>query len=294
MYRTIMVGLDGSASDEQAVSCALALKRSGETRLLLARAVLTPADAAGAAVSLGDLRRRLGDPPEVAAEILVGRMSEVIAAAAGRRQVDLLVLADGAPDVVGEVARSAGVPVLLVPGAAARPWPAARPPRVLVPLDGSRLAREVLPSALALATVLEAELLLLHVIIPPGYASADLTAYVPYNPSADRESARAWLEEAAAAVRRLGGKARTRTAVGLPTPTIVEEVDRCGADVVALSTHGYGGALDRLMGSVAVGVIQRCRVPVLVVRPERAVRGCAPGAIGRSSSGEADLDRAVG
>src|SRR5579883_2693844 len=182
MYRTIMVGLDGTLPARRAVSYALILGRSSGARLRLARAVSSPEDAARAAADLDDLRLRLSGQVggEIEVEVLVGQPGETIAAAASRQPVDLLILAARESKVIDEVIRRARVPVLLVPRAHRRPWPAARLPRVLVPLDGSQLARRVLPSALTLAAALGAELLLLHVIIPPGYTSADLTAYVPY------------------------------------------------------------------------------------------------------------------
>jgi nucleotide-binding universal stress UspA family protein len=61
--------------------------------------------------------------------------------------------------VADEVLRHADVPICLVP-AGSRPWHVGR---VLVPLDGSQLAEEVLVPALRLADSFSAELVLVRV-----------------------------------------------------------------------------------------------------------------------------------
>jgi nucleotide-binding universal stress UspA family protein len=55
--------------------------------------------------------------------------------------------------------------------------------------------------------------------------------------------------------------------------SIAQHVDELSADLVVLATHGSGGMRDILFGSVAQQVLARTRVPVLLVRPDRAGGG---------------------
>jgi hypothetical protein len=51
-------------------------------------------------------------------------------------------------------------------------------------------------------------------------------------------------------------------------PSVIADVAREeDVDLIAIATHGSGGATRLLMGSVATGDVQRATVPVLVVRP---------------------------
>lgn len=47
---------------------------------------------------------------------------------------------------------------------------------------------------------------------------------------------------------------------------IVEDANSWGADLMVMGTHGLGGLLHLLMGSVAEGVLKQADVPVLLVR----------------------------
>lgn len=47
---------------------------------------------------------------------------------------------------------------------------------------------------------------------------------------------------------------------------IVEDANKWGADLLVMGTHGLGGLMHLLMGSVAEGVLKQADVPVLLVR----------------------------
>jgi hypothetical protein len=49
-----------------------------------------------------------------------------------------------------------------------------------------------------------------------------------------------------------------------------------GADLIVMSTHGRGGLARLVLGSVATGLIQCARVPVLLVRPAATRQQTAP------------------
>ncbi len=135
--------------------------------------------------------------------------------------------------------------------------------RLLVPLDGSRLAECVLPPAISLCRHLRARLTLLHVMeraAPPTvHGDRHLTA----------------LAEAEAYLREITSRWASGLQVdrhvhpneeGDVAKSITDHAADLGADLIVLSTHGGGGARRVLFGSVAQQVLRRGTRPVLLVR----------------------------
>jgi nucleotide-binding universal stress UspA family protein len=61
---------------------------------------------------------------------------------------------------------------------------------------------------------------------------------------------------------------KARVVIGAsPASTIATVADEEAVDVVAIGSHGRGGLARLVLGSVATGVLQRSKVPVLIVRP---------------------------
>src|SRR5262249_24290411 len=140
--------------------------------------------------------------------------------------------------------------------------------RVLVPLDGSPFAEQVLPPATALGAVMKAEHTLLRVVPPllpgdydlggtplvglPGSRLAQLKAIQEES----EEEAAAYLERLAARHCEQGLSMHTRVVCyDKPAVGILEEAGRLGADLIALATHGRGGLARLLLGSVADKVL---------------------------------------
>jgi len=57
-----------------------------------------------------------------------------------------------------------------------------------------------------------------------------------------------------------------RVVEGRPYQAILDEAQRCGADVIVMGSHGHSAVGEVLLGSVAHRVTQRARIPVLIVR----------------------------
>jgi nucleotide-binding universal stress UspA family protein len=143
--------------------------------------------------------------------------------------------------------------------------------RILVPLDGSRLAEAVLPAACSLATRLDARLLLLHVLErePPAAVHGE-----PH--LGDANEAVAYLEAHAEELRRQG------LAVDLevherPVGDVAAAIDRHAheleADLIAMCAHGRTNLRTRLVGSIAERILRGGGVPILlrtVRRPQTA------------------------
>jgi nucleotide-binding universal stress UspA family protein len=159
--------------------------------------------------------------------------------------------------VTAQVIGSGVAPVFVVP--AHLPPPVEEPvlDRVLVPLDGSRLAE----AALTLLPVLGTkgwEVLLLHVRESRARRiEADVIGDDP----------EAYLRELADRLTAQGYRTHWLVADGRPAQVIVETARARSVDLIAMVTHGWTGLRDVLMGSTAEQVLAHAPVPVLVRRP---------------------------
>jgi nucleotide-binding universal stress UspA family protein len=189
-----------------------------------------------------------------------GEAGPAILGAVRERTVDLVAMATHGRGVLGpwpygsvadEVIRgAAGLPVLLVPASCDASRHAVAP-RILVLLDGSAFAEQVLPATGELARAMGGTVVLLR-------AGDSATS--------ERLAARRSYLESVAAAPALGGVAvEVRAEAGDVTSSAVSSA--IGADLIAMATHGRTGLARVLVGSVAAEVLRRTACPVLVVRP---------------------------
>jgi len=139
--------------------------------------------------------------------------------------------------------------------------------RILVGLDGSPLAEQVLGPVRALAEALGAELTLLHVAhLPESFRATDdvtLDGIVAH----ERRDAQSYLHRVARELESAGLAVRTAVAVGDAAAEIVHGANRARSDLLALATHGRSGLQRWLHGSVADAVLHGTITPLLLVRP---------------------------
>jgi nucleotide-binding universal stress UspA family protein len=74
------------------------------------------------------------------------------------------------------------------------------------------------------------------------------------------------LDRAAASLIRAGWRVRTVVTAGAPLRDLLATVDAAGADLLVVGARGISGVRHLLLGSVADGALNRCPVPVLLVR----------------------------
>jgi nucleotide-binding universal stress UspA family protein len=145
--------------------------------------------------------------------------------------------------------------------------------RLLVPLDGSRLAETILVVVERLAAVYRATVVLLHVIERGAPATVHGERHLR-----TAVEAQTYLEGLAARLSA-GGIAVETHAHDVPegdvARSIVAHAEEGGADLIALCTHGGGGLRDLLVGSIAQQVLRRGTAPVLLTRPDPS-GGTAP------------------
>jgi nucleotide-binding universal stress UspA family protein len=148
--------------------------------------------------------------------------------------------------------------------------------RVLVPLDGSALATEILSSAVAVAHCSKARLVLIRIVQPVPLLTPDIGMAFVYPPVIqDDEGTRCVAEEAkqdlAETAYKLAGlgvtDVETHVIIASNVPrAIIDFVADHGVDAIAMSTHGRG-ASRLLVGSVADKLLRASGVPILLKRP---------------------------
>jgi nucleotide-binding universal stress UspA family protein len=319
MFRTILTPLDGSTFGEWALPMALAIARRSVASLSLLHVVPPPAtlysenalfiedsdlesyvrehQRSASLYYLGAVAKRLKGlaAPGAAQVVVEGEVRDAIRSQAELGRADLVVMTTHGRGPLGrlwlgsvadELVRALPMPVLL-----ARPKDGAPDlereaglKRILIALDGSGLAEQVLAPAAEIGRLTGAELLLLRVVRP-----ITLTEYGWSGPSAvyltqaigelnewekrQCESAEKYLEATAAPLRAHSLAVRTRVVVEeQPAVGILQEAQRGDADLIALATHGRRGLSRFFLGSVADKVVRGGRLPVLLVRPKETVK----------------------
>jgi nucleotide-binding universal stress UspA family protein len=293
MFKTIFVPLDGSALAEQALEVArpLALLDGAEVTLLRvpeATQVFIPAESgysvlypdisagqarAEAKEYLAETRATLGQVIKTQAHLGSGEVAAAIVDDAKLARADLIVMAsDGYSgftrwmlgSVAEKVLHAAPCPVLVI---------RQKPPgqRILIPLDGSRLAEQVLPAAMLVAMALHLPVTLLRVL--PPLAPEELANM----DEAERGLGARLQEEIRAEAedylhQTMKGYA-TATAInvalegGNPARAILHYAETHGCDLIAMATHGRTGLRRWLYGSVTEKVLRGYHGSMLVTRP---------------------------
>jgi nucleotide-binding universal stress UspA family protein len=314
MFRTILVPLDGSTFGENALPYALSVARRSGADLQLIHVMAPLASIyteaplfldddmearikarqenhyreylAGVAARL----RAVADVP-VETVLLEGDIPGRVRMQAEAVGADLIVLATHGRgpvarfwlgSVTTELESKAPCPLLLV-----HPHPEpvnleGEPPlrNILVPLDGTPVAEEILKPATDLAQLTGAGITLARVVRPvlattyPGLGgsfgemAAALVEQMETIQEQVKKDASDYLERVAAGLRQRGLRVTTRVDVGeQPATAILEDAAGGAADLVAIETHARRGLSRLLLGSVADKVVRASHVPVLVGHP---------------------------
>jgi len=134
--------------------------------------------------------------------------------------------------------------------------------KILVPLDGSNCAENVLPLVEKLARELKISISLLRVVIAHTFPGVDPTeAQVKVVREAEE-----YLERIADELKTKGLKVDTHVRYGNDAEEILEHANQNVIDMIAMTTHGRSGVKRFLLGSVAEKVIRYSTKPVILVR----------------------------
>ncbi len=136
--------------------------------------------------------------------------------------------------------------------------------RILVPLDGSKLAEQVLPHAMKVAKSTSAEVVLMHVVPASGQMRRPPT---PAQKTA-MDDIGAYLKKVSASLSKQEKlEVGWRVSCGDPVDDLVRFVHDGDVDLVAICTHGKGADGQTDLGSVALELLNKVTVPLLVFRP---------------------------
>jgi nucleotide-binding universal stress UspA family protein len=148
--------------------------------------------------------------------------------------------------------------------------------RIVVALDGSAMAEQILPYVEALAEKFASSLTLMRAIMPIEKVAAlvePAIGGVPLDPSliedtveSEEHEATTYLEHVANDLRLRGLTVNVEIPQGSAVDTILECARQTQADLIALTTHGRSGLQRLVYGSVADGVVRQATSPVLLVR----------------------------
>ncbi len=299
---TILVPLDGSRIAEQALPYAAALGQAynGRVRLLRAVSPIEPALSPRAYVALAEA---LGAPApalpalhapasdmqlahvyleQVAARLLPQVPATVRAVEGIPADVVVQDAEDDADMVVmvthgqsglyqwvrgsltDRVVHTVQKPVLVVRATVAPPPVSCK--RVLVALDGSLMARSVLPFVSDLAGRLGADLIAATVLRNGHYVAGEPEMARQTVHTSLRERMLGELAPYRAAVEAGGGTIEVVTSEGEPAEELVRLGEQHHATMLVLATHGYSGLMRWSLGSVADRVLHAATLPVLMVR----------------------------
>ncbi len=134
--------------------------------------------------------------------------------------------------------------------------------KILVPLDGSKLAEGILPRVEWLAKIHNAEVTLLRIALAHTFPGTDP---VQHQVNVVRE-AEEYLAKIEADMKAVGVKCNSVVRYGHDAQEIVEHAKDRDFDLIAMSTHGRTGLTQFVLGSVASKVIHTAAAPILLCR----------------------------
>lgn len=142
--------------------------------------------------------------------------------------------------------------------------------KILVPLDGSKLAEKALPYAEALAQKFDAELILLLVLQQPMPVALDYGGIAPpYEIITDQAiaEARTYLQGLQTKFEQQHIPTRISTLESQSVAdAIIDLAIQESVDVIVKTTHGRSGLSRWIFGNVAARVLQQAPCPVFLIR----------------------------
>ncbi len=305
MYRKVVVLLDGSELAEKVLSHVTEVIRDRGSQVYLL-SVAPPTK--GVAPTIADTRPPSASTREerrcrerelvgylqtvakrlepVAADVQVsvrlGRPADVILAFASDVGAELIAMSTHGRSGIGRwvfgsvadrVLRGATCPVLLVRAGYAQLRTTYQ--HILVPLDGSELAEQVLPYVKALVRPNRTHIFLVSVLTT-GLGDRTVALLTSYPPGLRLATTalhhaeiqlRGYLRSVAAVLREQGAIVHVAVRQGSPADEILAHAAEVEADLISMTTHGFSGMSRWVYGNVAGKVLQGAHSPVLLVRP---------------------------
>lgn len=300
MYKTIMVPTEGTGFDREAIRVALRLATKSDAVIHLVRVMKTSpligiapgsdgvamaSEAAGITRDreLSELYMLAAECREMTTATIVtaledGPVAEVLEAYAARVSPDVIVISShgrhgfarlSLGSVTDSLVRKAHIPVLVV-----KPEPSYLNPRaaehfnqMIIPLDGSTLAEQILEPAIRLAKLEDAEIVLLQVMSPQDQDINSNLSKAWWEEGLPM--AHAYLNRIAAQIRQSGISVSTDIVIGTGIAEAIGSFAKSRrARLVAIATHGRSGLRRAVRGSVADELMRNGAISLLVLHPE--------------------------
>ncbi|MCS7206989.1 MAG: universal stress protein [Dehalococcoidia bacterium] len=139
---------------------------------------------------------------------------------------------------------------------------------ILVALDGSPIAEQVLPWARLLGERLPARLILFTAVPPltPEVRQAYAHLRLPLEAAVHVARAEEYLSLTARPLREVGLEVFIKAQEGEPVSQILAYAQEVHADFIALTTHGRTGLTRLMLGSVADRLVRTASIPLLLVK----------------------------
>lgn len=300
MYRSLLVPLDGSVSAEQALPLALGIARRAGAKLDLV-SVQVPFPPV-----YGEGKARLDNPPATeardkarsyldgvvrhisalssvpaAATLLEGTVANTLYHHASTTGIDLVVITviGAGPwtrlrlgSVADELVRRLPMPLVLLRPQEPAPELSGDPviKHILLPLDGSDAAEQIIEPAVALEALMQAKLTLLRVVNPGVSAGTEGGATrQPHSMMEQqrRAEAQAYLDRVAQRLQARSLAVETRLVVHEHPAVAILDAHAHSIDLVAFTTRGHQALPWLFLGSTADKLLRGASTPVLVQRP---------------------------
>jgi nucleotide-binding universal stress UspA family protein len=144
---------------------------------------------------------------------------------------------------------------------------------ILVPLDGSKRAENILKHVEQLAFCYGAKVIFLQILKIPtrvDYSILDPKLYERHLDDQLRE-AKKYLDGHKGQFMEKNIESKSRAVYGPVVKEILRVAEQEKADLIAICSHGRGGLSRLFYGSVASGVLNRADRPLLVIRARGVV-----------------------
>ncbi len=156
--------------------------------------------------------------------------------------------------------------------------------KIVVPLDGSKLAESILPHIEKLAKGLDTgEVILVSVTerlagttgVKPrisltypeeGLSHPEPMTQIPVTLGKKQRQAESYLNRIAGRLSKKRVNVRTEVLLGNPADEIIKYAEDNACDLIAIASHGRSGISRWDFGNVAEKVLRASRVPVLIVK----------------------------
>jgi nucleotide-binding universal stress UspA family protein len=144
--------------------------------------------------------------------------------------------------------------------------------RIVVGVDGSEGSQRALEWCVDLAQDIDVEVIAVHSINTPIYATAAAAMPVAaYDDAAARERVRDEFElHWCGLLDSMGVKYRTEVTDGNPAQSLMAIADGEHADMIVVGARGRGGFRELLLGSTSHHVAHHANQPVVIVPPIRS------------------------